>query len=179
MKKILAIACALFALAGSSVAQNAAGTLSGVVTDSSGSAIPNATVTVENTATNVKQTIPTNAEGRFYQRYVLPGTYSVTVEKTGFQKSITTDIVVNVEQTVGLTIALKVGDVATTVEVTASSAQLSTESSTVATTIGGRQFSTCRFRAVTRSRWPRLFPASSAVAALLPGSVVAATTTTT
>ncbi|MCU1328546.1 MAG: hypothetical protein JWN34_3916 [Bryobacterales bacterium] len=136
MKRILAIATAMFALAGYSLAQNAAGTLTGTVTDASGAAIPAANVTVENVATNVKQTIPTNAEGRFYQRYVLPGTYSVTVEKTGFQKSVTTGIGIAVEQTVSLNIGMKLGDVATTVEVSASTAQLSTESSTVATTIG-------------------------------------------
>ena len=127
MKKIMAIAIAMFAMAGSGLAQNAAGTLTGVVQDASGSSVPGATVTVENTATNVKQKTPTNGEGRFYQRYVQPGTYSVTVEKAGFQKSVTSGINVAVEQTVSLTIALKVGDVATTVEVAANSAQLSTE----------------------------------------------------
>ncbi len=139
MKKIMAIAIALFAMAGSGLAQNAAGTLTGVVQDATGSSVPGATVTVENTATNVKQKTPTNGEGRFYQRYVQPGTYSVTVEKAGFQKSVTSAINVAVEQTVSLTIAMKVGDVATTVEVAANSAQLSTESSTVTSTIGSKQ----------------------------------------
>lgn len=136
MKRLLAIAVAMFAMAGYGLAQNAAGTLTGVVQDASGSTIPGATVTVRNTATNVKQTNPTNGEGRFYQRYLLPGVYSVTVEKTGFQKYITSGIQVDVEQTVSLTIPMKVGDVTTTVEVQANTAQLSTESSTVTTTIG-------------------------------------------
>ena len=54
MKKIMAIAIAMFAMAGSGLAQNAAGTLTGVVQDATGSSVPGATVTVENTATNVK-----------------------------------------------------------------------------------------------------------------------------
>ena len=136
MKRLLAIAVAMFAMVGYGLAQNAAGTLTGVVQDASGSTIPGATVTVKNTATNVKQTNPTNGEGRFYQRYLLPGVYSVTVEKAGFQKYITSGIQVDVEQTVSLTIPMKVGDVTTTVEVQANTAQLSTESSTVTTTIG-------------------------------------------
>lgn len=119
-------------------AQNATGTIDGRVLDSTGSAVPGATVTVVNQATNVKQTIPTNSEGRFYQRYLLPGTYNVTVEKPGFDKYAQNDILLDVAQTISLNIALRVGNVATTVEVTANTAQLSTESSTVATTVGGK-----------------------------------------
>ena len=138
MKKILALAGATLLLACSVWGQNAAGTLSGTVADSSGSVITSASVTIENIATNVKRTIPTNGEGRFYHRYVQPGLYTLTVEKPGFQKHIQTGIQIDVEQTINLTIALKVGDVSTSVEVSTSTAQLATESSTVATTIGSK-----------------------------------------
>jgi hypothetical protein len=60
------------------------------------------------------------------------------VEKTGFQKYVQNGIQLDIEQTVTLTVPMKIGDVATTVEVQANSAQLSTESSTVATTIGDK-----------------------------------------
>ncbi len=116
-------------------AQNATGTLDGRVLDASGAAIPGAGVTVESQATNVRWNIPTNAEGRFYQRYLAPGAYNITVEKAGFQKFIQTGVIVSVEQTVALEISLKVGDVATSVEVEAAAAQLATESSTVATSV--------------------------------------------
>ncbi len=117
------------------MAQNATGTLDGRVTDASNAAVPNANVTVENQATNVHWTQVTNAEGRFYQRYLQPGTYRVSVEKPGFQKYIQSNILLDVEQTVSLPIALKLGDVSTTVQVEASAAQLSTETSTVTTTV--------------------------------------------
>ena len=74
----------------------------------------------------------------FVQPYVLPGLYTVTVEKEGFDKSVTTGIRLNVQQTVALELALKVGNVATTVEVTADAVQLSTSTSSVATVIQGK-----------------------------------------
>jgi hypothetical protein len=126
---------AALALASYSFAQNATGTIDGRVSDTSGAAVPGASVTVENTATNVKLTSPTNSEGRFYQRYLLPGTYNVVVEKAGFARYVQSGIQLDIEQTITLAVSMKVGDVATSVEVSANAAQLSTETSTVATTV--------------------------------------------
>lgn len=120
---------------GWAAAQNATGTLDGRVADSSGAAVPGANVTVANQATNVHWSLTTNAEGRFYQRYLQPGLYSVTVEKGGFKKYLQRDILLDVEQTVSLNIPLEVGEVTTTVQVEAAAAQLSTESSTLTTTV--------------------------------------------
>lgn len=135
MNRCLALVSAALVLSSYGFAQNATGTIDGAVTDTSGSAVPAATVTVENTATNVKLTTPTNAEGRFYQRYLPPGTYNVTVEKQGFQKFIQSGVQLDIEQTISLPITMRVGDVATSVEVSANTAQLSTESSTLTTTV--------------------------------------------
>ena len=136
MKKCLSFVAAVLALTAYAFAQNATGTIDGRVTDSSGAAIPGAIVTVENTATNVKLTTPTNGEGRFYQRYLLPGIYNVAVEKAGFERYVRAGIQLDIEQTVTLKVPMKVGDVSTSVEVMANAAQLSTETSTVATTLG-------------------------------------------
>jgi len=135
MKRCLALVSAVLVLATYGSAQNATGTIDGKVADASGAAIPGASVTIENVATNVKLTAPTNGEGRFYQRYLAPGTYTVTAEKAGFTKYVQSNIQLDIEQTITLAIPLQVGNVATSVEVTANSAQLSTESSTVATTV--------------------------------------------
>ncbi len=138
MLRSLFIITATLACASCVFGQNATGVIDGHVDDSSGSAVPAATISIENQATNVKQTIPTNAEGRFYQRYLLPGSYRVTVEKAGFQKYVQNDITLDVAQTISLNIALRVGDVATTVEVTANTAQLATETSTLTSVVGTR-----------------------------------------
>ena len=80
----------------------------------------------------------TSSDGNFVQPYVLPGEYTVTVEKEGFDKYVTTGLRLNVQQTVALEIPMKVGNVATTVEVSASAVQLSTSTSSVATVIQGK-----------------------------------------
>ncbi len=61
-------------------AQDASGKITGIVTDQTGATVPNAQVTVTNTATNINQQITTNKDG-FYQALQLPiGLYRVTVE---------------------------------------------------------------------------------------------------
>ncbi len=82
--------------------------------------------------------VETSSDGNFVQPYVLPGEYTVTVEKAGFDKYVTTGVRLNVQQTVALEIPMKVGNVATTVEVSANAVQLSTSTSSVATVIQGK-----------------------------------------
>ena len=138
MSKSLIVGIVAIAFCSGSFAQNATGTLDGQVVDASGAVIPNARVTIENQATNVKHIIPTSAEGRFYQRYLLPGTYTVTVEKLGFEKYVQAGVVLNVEQTIALRIPMKVGEISTTVDVFADTAQLATETSTLTSTISSK-----------------------------------------
>jgi hypothetical protein len=119
--------------------QTATGILQGRVSDASDAAVPDAKITIENQRTGVKQALTTNSEGRFTQPFLIPSEYRLTVEKAGFQKNVTNDIRVAVQQTVALDIALKVGEVSTTVEVTSEAAQLATSNSSVSTVIDGRR----------------------------------------
>ncbi|MDQ6675691.1 MAG: TonB-dependent receptor [Acidobacteriota bacterium] len=126
------VSCFLFA-------QTPTGILDGRVNDASGAVVAGASVSIENQETGVHQEMTTNADGRFYQGFVLPGVYKVTVDKPGFQKYVQSEIRINVQQTVTLEVSMRVGDVASTVEITASSTQLSTESSSVSKVIGTKQ----------------------------------------
>src|SRR6267142_3417303 len=63
--------------------QPATGRLSGVVRDATGAAVPGATVTITNVATNATQTVTSSADGS-YSVNVPPGTYTVTVALRGF-----------------------------------------------------------------------------------------------
>jgi hypothetical protein len=139
MYKSLILGAAMLLCQFTAGAQTATGSLQGTVVDATGASVPGAKVTVENQRTSVKLTQLTNAEGRFVQPFLPPSEYRLTVEKTGFQKSVTSDIHVDVQQTVGLDISLKVGEITNTVEVAASAAQLSTETSSVSTVISNRQ----------------------------------------
>jgi hypothetical protein len=135
MLRGLFFAAAFVALCVSAFAQTATGILQGRVADASASAVPEAKVTIENQLTGVRQTILTNAEGIFVQPFLLPGGYKVTVEKAGFEKYVTSDIRISVQQTVSLDVSLKVGDIATAVEVQATGVELATSSATVSTVI--------------------------------------------
>src|SRR5262249_25868029 len=126
---VIAVACS------QAGAQTATGILEGVVTDTTGAAVPAAKVTIENQRTGVVTTQLTNAEGRYVQPYLIPSEYRLTVEKPGFQKNVTSDIKVDVQQTVAVNVSLRVGEITNTVEVTASSVQLATETSSISTVI--------------------------------------------
>ncbi|PYV11121.1 MAG: TonB-dependent receptor, partial [Acidobacteria bacterium] len=126
MSRALILVITMAAFCSTAAGQTATGILQGFVSDASGAAVPDAVVTVENQRTGVKHTLTTNAEGRFVQPFLIPGEYRLTVEKPGFQKHVATDIRVDVQQTVALEIALKLGEVSTAVEVSAALTQLST-----------------------------------------------------
>ncbi len=132
----LAVATFLFCLPG--FAQTATGVLQGRITDASKSAVPQAKITIKNEATSVTQTVMSNAEGNFQQSYLLPGNYRVVAEKAGFAKWETGNIRVDVDQSVNLDVQLKVGEVSSTVEVTATGTLLSTSSATLNTVIDSK-----------------------------------------
>src|SRR5215216_4451417 len=67
-------------------------TISGVVTDAQGSAVPGATVVIRNEATGVDTTLVTNAAGAYTSPLLVLGQYAVTVDLTGFKKSVTSGI---------------------------------------------------------------------------------------
>jgi acyl-coenzyme A synthetase/AMP-(fatty) acid ligase len=64
-------------------------TISGVVTDAQGSAVPGATVTVRNEGTGVESVRVTNEAGAYSSPPLVLGTYSVAVDLTGFNKAVT------------------------------------------------------------------------------------------
>jgi hypothetical protein len=104
------------------------GTVTGIVTDASGAAVPNATVTIVEDATGVSRTTQTNDSGNYSMPTLKPGTYTITVESTGFQKAQQKNVVVNPGQPTGVDISLQVGNASQTVEVQAAAPLLQTES---------------------------------------------------
>src|SRR6266481_6364453 len=107
--------------------QNVYGTITGVVTDSSGAAIANATVTLANKDTAEKRTIETDASGNYTFVNILPGRYKLEGEKTGFKKFAQEPIVVQIESGLRVDIALQVGAQSETVEVTSEAPLLQSE----------------------------------------------------
>ena len=69
------------------------GKIAGVVTDSSGAAVPSATVTVKSTALMAERTTTTGADGAYLFDLLPPGTYEVTVTSKGFKGYAETGVV--------------------------------------------------------------------------------------
>lgn len=128
-------------LAVSAFAQNT-GSLSGIVQDPNGGAIAGAKVTVSDPTKGFQLETRTNSEGTFSFSTIPPGSYTVTVEASGFKKTVKSGIVLNIadRQSTGV-ITLEIGGIENTVEVTADAAQLliKTESGEISQVINGEQ----------------------------------------
>jgi hypothetical protein len=134
MRKLL-ILVGLFSIAIDVAPGQTLGGITGVVTDPSGAVIPNASVMVTNTATNVARTTTANADGLYFFPDLIPGTYNVRVAAGGFDTVVKQNIVLQVQQTARIDFTLKVGQATETVEVAANAALLTTENATVGTVI--------------------------------------------
>ena len=93
--------------------------LRGVITDPQGALIPSAAVTLTNTSTGFNRQTITNPQGEYQFLQVVPGTYRVTVEKTGFTSTTRTDVQLLVGTPATLDVRLELGHTAETVNVSA------------------------------------------------------------
>src|SRR5271170_854932 len=99
---------ALLAGALSLSAQNSS--LQGLITDSSGAAVPAAVVTATNTDTSAMRKTLTDATGAYSILQATPGPYKVTVEKPGFRTHIS-ELVLQTETPATWNVKLEVGQV--------------------------------------------------------------------
>jgi len=111
------------------------GAITGEVRDQSGALVPNATITVTNTATNVARTTTTNTAGLYNFPALVPGPYQVKAQAAGFATAVASNIELQVQQTARVDLALAVGQATQTVEVSANAALLTTDNATVGTVI--------------------------------------------
>src|SRR5215469_15121322 len=107
----IAAMLALLVCVAPGMAQTFRGTILGTVTDTSGAAIVGAKVTIRNVDTGIERTTVTNDAGQYNVPELQVGTYKVTVEKAGFQTSVTTDIALDVAAQRVVDAALKPGAV--------------------------------------------------------------------
>jgi len=115
-------------------AQRLDGTLRLTVTDKSGASVEDALVTVTNEGSNVSATATASSAGTYVFPNLLVGTYTISVEKAGFKKSISKGVVIESNQVAEATAILEVGDVTSVVEVSAGSELVKTESSELGAT---------------------------------------------
>src|SRR5579884_1833812 len=134
--KTLRCVCALLALvsmfAVCSYAQAVNATLVGTVTDVTGAVVPGAKVTITETNTSVIHTAETNASGNYIFPNLPPGTYAVSIEAPGFKKETRPNVALQVDSTVRVDAQLQPGNVTETVEVSATTPLLQTDTATTA-----------------------------------------------
>jgi len=117
-------------------AQVAGGTLSGTITDPSGAAVASANVVIRNSATGVTREVSTNADGFYSAANLLPGEYEVTISATGFNTEVKKGITINVGSQPVFSLALQIGAVANSVEVTTEAPTVQLTSSDISATVG-------------------------------------------
>lgn len=121
------------------MAQVETGRIAGTVTDSSGSRIPGAVVTVTHVATNVSTAWQTDATGRYLAVNLRVGEYRVDVEASGFKRIVRSGIVLQIAETADVDLTLEVGSVAESINVTADAPLLETTNAAQGQVIDNRK----------------------------------------
>jgi hypothetical protein len=111
------------------------GALEGTVTDPTGAAIPGATVTAIDQASNVSTVRKSSGAGLYSITPLIPGVYTITVQATGFQALTQKNIEVNGLNVTGLNLKLAIGSADQTITVTEAPPQLQTTSATLGAVI--------------------------------------------
>jgi len=119
--------------------QGNTGSIVGTVTDPTSAVVPNARITVTNIRTGVKSENPTDGQGNFIFNFLSPGTYRVEGEVTGFKKFVRDQINLETGRQLRIDVALETGAVTETVNITAQTPLLETETGTLSGTIENRQ----------------------------------------
>jgi hypothetical protein len=139
-RSLLVLACltAIF-LWRPALAQKITGAISGTVTDSSGAAVPNATVTITNTATSKVYTVTTDSQGGYTVPELPESTYTVDVKAPNFKESVTKNVVVHVATTTNVNPQLELGSVSESITVQANAIQVQTDSASLGEVVDGTQ----------------------------------------
>src|ERR1041384_4093274 len=134
--KLFFIGLLVLGLSAVAVAQSTTtGSIGGVVSNPAKEVVPGASVTVRNTGTNKEDTATTDDTGRFKVANLQPGHYAVTVNSSGFSPMTSENVVVEVGRETSLEIALSVGPVTGTVDVSAEAPVINTTQQDFSTNI--------------------------------------------
>jgi hypothetical protein len=118
------------------LAQVDQGSITGVVTDSSGKLVPGAKVTLRDVDTGLVLTDKTNGQGTYVFSPVKIGNYTVSAEASGFETTTQENVHLDIQQRLYIPIALKVGKVSESVVVNEAPPLLETETSSVGQVMG-------------------------------------------
>src|SRR5580658_10155925 len=127
--------CAVTTLQG----QEFRSTISGQVTDPSGAPISGVKITATETRTGVKTPTVTDTAGKYAMPFLSPGQYEITAQGQGFKEAKRTDLDLGADEHPVIDFKLEVGDVATSVTVSADVSMLNTDNASVGQAITTKQ----------------------------------------
>lgn len=127
------LCCGMFAV--SAYSQTTSASIVGDVTDASGAAIVEARVLVKNIGTGITREVATDSSGAYRIQPLNPGTYEVTLSKTGFQTQVAQNVVLEVAQIAKLDFKMNVGALTETVNVSSTAPVLQTQEASVGNTV--------------------------------------------
>ncbi|MBS1827066.1 MAG: TonB-dependent receptor [Acidobacteria bacterium] len=134
-------------------AQTYYGTIRGVVRDSTGAVHPGVRITITNLGTNVEVSVQSNEAGLYVFPNLIPGSYRVTAEQTGFKKFIASQTALSAAQDVRIDIQMEVGAVTDSVTVTSAAQQIETERATLSEVKPREVFAVLPVNTNFRSLW--------------------------
>ncbi len=136
--KFLVLATVILFLGAVLFAQADRGIITGLVLDPQGAPVPNATVEITDSGTGVITTVKTTSEGNYSTPPLVIGTYGVSVSVPGFKAFRATGISLASGQTFRQDVALQVGEVQQSVDVSAEAQQLNTDNPQVSASVDQR-----------------------------------------
>ena len=132
MSKRWVSALALWLVLVSGISAQEAGQIVGVVRDTTGAFVPGVTITATETGTGFASSVKTGTEGQFVLPSLRPTTYVITAEMSGFRRFNASGVELLANQSLTLNIAMEVGAVSETVNVSGQVVQVDTSTSTLA-----------------------------------------------
>ena len=138
--------------------------ITGTVTDSTGAAIPKATVTATNDTTGVATVRETSGSGLYTISPIIPGKYTVSVKVTGFKEFVQKNLTADALVLTPLNVALTIGSESTEIDVNIAPPALETTNASIGVTLENETYSNLPIVMNAAMRDPTAF------AALAPGA---------
>jgi Carboxypeptidase regulatory-like domain len=115
--------------------QRITGGISGTITDSTGAAVPGASITATNVSTGVVTRTSANSAGHYALQSLPVGQYSLTAVQAGFNSAVLSGISLDVDQQVTVDLVMKVGSTSETITVHEATPQVDATSASLGTTV--------------------------------------------
>jgi len=126
-----ALICAFSLGTASTALAQGLGHISGIVTDSTGAAVPGATITATRNGTAEARAVKADAEGAYVFPSLAPATYTLVAAEAGFASVTQDNVILQADQALTINISLKVGGASESVTVTAAPPQVDTTTGTL------------------------------------------------